>query len=98
MSSWANAEANCNPLSEIRESWRPKFLKTWKKKSWAIPAASMFLEQGARITPFVRLWSTTTSKESWPEDGGRSVIRLTESCLNGRRVEEGIRESREHME
>ena len=33
-------------------------------------AASMFLEQEVRITPFVRPWLTTTIKESWPADGG----------------------------
>ena len=62
-----------------------------------MPAASMFLEQGARITPFIRLWSTTTIKESWPEDRGRSVMRSTESCLNGRIVEEGIGDSSGHV-
>ena len=31
-SSHMNAEANCRPLSEIRESWRPKHLKTWERK------------------------------------------------------------------
>ena len=50
----------------------------------------MFLEQGARITPFIRLWSTTTIKESWPVDGGRSVMRSMESCWNGRDEEEGM--------
>ena len=49
-----------------------------------IPAASMVLEQGARITPFVRPWSTMTITESKPEETGRSVMRLTESCLKGR--------------
>ena len=52
--------------------------------------ASIVFEQGARTTPFVRPWSTTTIKESKPSDRGRSVMRLTESCLKGRMVEEGI--------
>ena len=44
----------------------------------------MVLEQGMRITPFVRLWSTMTINESCPLEGGRSVMRSTESCLKGR--------------
>ena len=86
----AKAEANCGPLSDIMESCRPKHLNTKLKKSWATPFALIILEQGARITPFVRPWSTMTIKESKPLDGGRSVMRLTESCLKGRVVEEGI--------
>ena len=42
------------------------------------------------MTPFVRPWLTMTIKESKPPDGGRSVMRSTESCLKGRVVEEGI--------
>ena len=56
----------------------------------ATPAASMVFEQGMRITPFVRPWSTTTINESCPLDGGRSVIRSTESCLKGRGEDEGM--------
>ena len=58
-----------------------------------IPAASQFLEQGARITPFVRPWSTTIMTESKLEEGGRLVIKSTESCLNGRDAEDGMGES-----
>ena len=47
--------------------------------------------------PFISLWLTMTSKESWPEDGGRLVIRFTESCLNRRSMEEGIGESSGHV-
>ena len=54
------------------------------------PLASIVFEQGARITPFVRPWSTTTIKESKLLDGGRSVIRSTGSCLKGRVAEEGM--------
>ena len=86
----AKAEANCGPLSEMMESYRPQCLNTKSKKSWAIPFASIILEQGARITPFIRPWLTTTIKELKPSDGGRSVMRLTESCLKGRVVEERI--------
>ena len=53
-------------------------------------AASMVLEQGMRITPFIRPWSTTTINESCLLEGGRSVTRSTESCLNGSGEEEGI--------
>ena len=48
----------------------------------------MVFEQGMRITPFVRLWLTMTINESCLFEGGRSVTRLTESCLNDRVEEE----------
>ena len=50
----------------------------------------MVFEQGMRITPFVRPWLTMTINESCPFEGGRSMIRLTESCLKGRGKEEGM--------
>ena len=78
------------PLSDIMESWRPKCLNTWWRKCLATPAASMVLEQRMRITPFVRPWSTMTINESCPLEGGRSVMRSTESCLNGSGEEEGM--------
>ena len=43
-----------------------------------------------RITPFIRPWLTTTINESCPLEGGRSVTRSTESCLNGSGEEEGM--------
>ena len=43
-----------------------------------------------RITPFVRLWLTTTINELCLFEGGRSVTRSTESCLNGKGEEEGM--------
>ena len=55
----------------------------------ATPAASMVFEQGMRITPFVRLWSTMTINECLLE-GGRSMTRSTESCLKGRREKEAM--------
>ena len=61
-----------------------------KKKTWVIPAMSMDLEQGVRITPFVRPWSTMTMIESKPKEGGRLVMRSTESCLKGRVVVDGM--------
>ena len=81
---------NCGPLLDIRESWRPNHLNTWWRKSLATPAASMVFEQGMRITSFVRPWSTTTINESCPFEGGRSVIRSTESCLKGRGEDDGM--------
>ena len=65
-------------------------LKTKSKNSLAIPAASMVLEQGARITPLVSPWSTMTMTESKPEEAGRLVMRSTESCLKGREIDDGI--------
>ena len=50
----------------------------------------MVFEQGMRITPFIRPWSTMTIKESCPFEGGRSVTRSTESCLKGRGKDEGM--------
>ena len=67
-----------------------KALEDMGEKSFPTPAALMVLEQGIMITPFVRLWSTTTKIESIPHTSGRSVMRSTESCLKGRDVEEGI--------
>ena len=75
------ADANCGPLSDIREPWSPNHLNTWWRKSLATLATSMVFEQGMRITPFIRPWSTMTINESCPFEGGKSVTRLTESCL-----------------
>ena len=74
----------------MRVSCSPNCLKTKLKNNWAIPAASTVLEQGARITPFVRLWLTTTITESNPDEGGRLVMRSTESCLKGRETADEI--------
>ena len=52
----------------------------------------MVLEQGARITPFVRPWLITTITESKLEETGRLVMRLTESCLKGRETVDEIRQ------
>ena len=86
--SWANslarAEVNCRPQSDIRESCNPKRLKTWLKKSFPTLATSMVFEYGVIITPFIRLWLTTTIMESIPCTLERSLTRSTESCLKGR--------------
>ena len=39
---------------------------------------------GQRITPLVSPWSTTTRRESKPEDKGRSVMRSQEIYWKGR--------------
>ena len=62
----------------------------WEKKSLATPVASMVLEQGMIITPFIRPWLTTTKIESLPWISERSVMRSMEICLKGRHEEEGI--------
>ena len=90
-SSLANAEANWGPQSDIKESCRPNLLKTWEKKSLATSMASMFLEQGMIITPFVRPWSTTTKMEFLLHTSGRLVTRSTESCLKGSNEDKEIR-------
>ena len=54
----------------------------WKKRVATSSVVMVFLV-GQRITPLVRLWSTTTSKESKPEEEGRSVIRLQKTCWKG---------------
>ena len=74
-------------------SCSPNCLKMKSKNNWAIPTPWTVLEQGARITPFVRPWSTTTITESNPEERGRLVIRSTESCLKGRETVDEIGQS-----
>ena len=75
----------------MRTSWRPNHLNTFSKKSFPTPTMLMVFEQGIMITPFIRPWSTTTINESNPLEGGRSMIRSMDNCLNSRVVEEGIR-------
>ena len=43
-----------------------------------------------RITPFVRLWLTTTINELCPFEGDKLVTRSTESCLKGRGKNDGM--------
>ena len=74
----------------MRVSCSPNCLKTKSKNNWVFPTASMVLEQGARITPFIRPWLTTTITESNLEERGRSVMRSTESCLKGRETVDEI--------
>ena len=62
----------------------------WEKKSLATSAASMVLEHGIMITPFIRPWSTMTKIEFLPHTSGRLVTRSTEICLKGSDEDEGI--------
>ena len=74
-------------------SCSPNHLKIKSKNNWVILAASIVLKQGARITPFVRPWSTTTIRESRPKERGRLVMRLTESLLKGSKTVDEIGQS-----
>ena len=74
----------------MRVSCSPNYLKTKSKNNWVIPTASTVLEQGARITPFIRPWLAMTITESNPEEMGRLVMRSTDSCLKGRETVDEI--------
>ena len=76
-----------------KDIMEPKVFEYVVKKSWAIPFASTVFEQGARITPFVRPWLTTTIRELCSCKRGKSVIRSTESCLKGSEEEDLMGES-----
>ena len=84
------AKVNWGPLSDIRVSWRLNRLKTFWKKSFPTSAASMVFEHGMMITPFIRLWLTTTMMESRPSTRGKSVTKSTESCLKGNMEVDGM--------
>jgi len=60
----------------------------WQKRE-VTPSAEMVFLVGH--TPLVSLWSTTTNRESKPEEGGRSVMRSQETCWKGREAEDLIR-------
>ena len=53
-SSLVKAEVNWGLWSDTTFLCSPNHLKTWLKKSWAIPVVSTVLVQGARITPLLR--------------------------------------------
>ena len=74
----------------MRVSCSPNHLKTKSKNSLAIPAVLIFFKKGARITPLVSPWSTTTMIESKPKEEGRLVMRSTESCLKERETNDTI--------
>ena len=72
-------EVNCGPQSERILSGSPNHLKTLSRIIVAVvlEVAPIF-EQGMRIIPFIRLWSTTERIESRPQMGGKSVIKSME--------------------
>ena len=61
----------------------PKVEVYFVEKRVATPSVVIIFLVGQRITPFVRPWLTMTSKESKPEETGRSVIRSQETCWKG---------------
>ena len=59
-------------------------MKTLLRIIVAVPSAvAPVFEQGMRIIPFVRLWSTTERIESRPWTGGKSVIKSMERWVKG---------------
>ena len=56
----------------------------------ATPATSMVFEQGMRVIPLGRSWSTMIINESCSFEGGKSLTRSTESCLKGRDEDNGM--------
>ena len=96
-SSLTRAEANWEPLSDIKVSWRLNHLKTFWKKSFPTSATLMVFEHGIMITPFIRPWLTMTMMESRPFTRGKSVTRSTESCLKGNKEVDGIGFNRGHV-
>ena len=53
----------------------------WKKRV-VTPSAVMVFFMEQRITPLVSPWSTTAKRELKLPEGGRSVMRLQETCWN----------------
>jgi hypothetical protein len=51
-------DANCGPLSKIKESESPNREKSRSINSCAVCSESIDFEQGMKIAPFVRPWST----------------------------------------
>lgn len=83
--SQAKADANWVLLSEMHLECNLNQENTYLKTSWATPAVSMIVGQWRKITPIVRLWSTTTRIESKPSERGRPVMRSTEMDWKRRR-------------
>ena len=77
-SSTNDFEANCGPLSDIILSGNPNHLYKFSNRYLAVSSAVIVFEQGMRITPLVRPWSTTTKIESKSRIRGRSVIKSIE--------------------
>ena len=67
-------DTNCGPLSDITFLGRPVRFHTYSMYSCDVSSAVMVLLHGANIVVLLRR-STTTSRESYPFDVGRSVIK-----------------------
>ena len=79
MSSRNIPEANCGPQLEMILLGNPKLLKTLFRIIVAVESAmAPSFEQGTKIIPFVRPWSTTEKRESCPRTGDKSVIKSME--------------------
>ena len=52
---------------------------------------------GSKDYPLCKAVVNHNHKESWPVDGGRSVMRSIESCQNGRDEEEGMGDKGGHV-
>ncbi len=78
-------DTNCGPQSEMILLGNPNRLKTWFRIIVAVASAvAPSFEQGTKIIPFIRPWSTMEKIESSPRTGGRSVIKSIEIWAKGR--------------
>ena len=77
-SSMNDFDANCSPRSEVILSGSPNLLYKLSSKSFAVPSAVIILLHGRRITPLLRLWSTTTKIESKVFMVGKLVMKSKE--------------------
>jgi hypothetical protein len=67
--------AHCGPQSDSILSGNPNHLYKFSCNKSPIPSIVTVLVVGQRITPFERLWSTTTKIELLSSAGGKSVIK-----------------------
>ena len=67
-------EANWGPLSDMTCCGRPVRLQTLSRYNCAVSSAVIVLLQGVTMTALLRQ-STTTNRESYPLEVGRSVIK-----------------------
>ena len=79
---------NCGSLSEIMDSGKLNYLNKLLCNNFPMIVQSEVFVVGMRITPFIRLWSTTDRIQSQltPStvlDMGRLVIKSMEQSANG---------------
>ena len=77
-SSLKELAANLGSLSDMILSGSLNLVNTLLIKSLAMSLAVACSEVGMKITPFVRLWSTTDNMAFMPAEGGSPVIRSQE--------------------